>query len=921
MEYRLLGALEARRNGVALTLGGARQRTVLAALALRANEPVTVDWLVDAVWEKPPASAGSNLRTYVARLRRLLACPDGAEPLTAHPAGYVLAAGPGECDVAVFGDLAGRGADAAGRGDLAEAARYFEQALALWSGQPLAELPLGPALQTELDRLAERRLSVADQCARVRAALGDHGGAVAVLRDLVTWHPLREDLWVRLMLALARAGRPAEALDAYQEVRRALVDELGLEPGGELRRVQAALLAGEDPAPGGGAEPPVTVRADRQLPMDIEEFTGRVAELRALHALAAADTGVTVVTIQGMAGVGKTRLAVRAAHEIVRTGRFDEVQLYADLDGFAAGAPKQPPAGALERFLRLLGVPGDQIPAGLDDRATLYRDRLHGRRALVVLDNAADEEQVRPLLPGSGPALVLVTSRNTLAGLDGAHHLALGEFGAAEAMALLGRIAGPDRVRAQPRAANRIVELCGRLPLAVALAARRLQARPAWTPSDLAARLEAADLRLSRLSADTRAVRTAFDLSYRALPPDQRRMFRLLALHPGDDATAGSVAALAAVAPAEAETVLEALLDNYLLQQTEPDRYRLHDLIRLYAGERAEAEETAAERDAARERVLGWYLHAAHAADAALDPQRWRTAPDATPVPDHLPVLGSHDEALRWLERERPILVAAVHAAAAAGLDAISWQLARTLLAFFYLRSHWDDWLGVDRTALAAARRLGDRHAEAGILDALGVAHSDLGWLTESVVYHRQALVLHREVGDRRGEGWSLNNLGVTHSDESRYAEALDCFEQAVVLFRAVGDRRGEGIALSNLADTCRILDRPEDTARWLPEALALQQQTGDEYGLRFTLYRLGDFHQDLGRHAEAARYYRQGLAIARALGDRWGIASVLTRLGHTLADLGDAAGAGECWEEALAILDELHDPRAAEVRTQLSRL
>jgi DNA-binding SARP family transcriptional activator len=930
MEFRLLGAFEARRDGVPLPLGGPRQRAVLAALALHANEVVSVDHLIDAVWEQPPASAASNVRTYVRELRRVLGDAGGARLVTRSP-GYLLVARPGEVDVTTFEELARQGLALAAGGGHAEAAPLLDRALAVWCGEPLDAMPVGAGLRAEVARLEARRLAVAEELVRCRERLGDHGGAAAGLRELLDRYPLREDLWAALMAALRAGGRSAEALDAYQQVRGLLVAELGVDPGAELRALYQEILREDDPAepagPAAGAEPARRERPVRQLPMDIAEFTGRVAELRELLRFAAdadrqagSDTAVPVCAIRGMAGVGKTRLAVRAAHQIIRSGRFDEIQLYVDLHGFSPGGPPATPTAVLESFLRLLGVPGDRIPPEPAERAALYRDRLAGRPALVLLDNAAGEEQVRPLLPGNPTALTLITSRRTLAGLDGARQLALEVFTGAEAATLLARIAGAARLAADPAAANRVVAGCDRLPIALTLAARRLSARPTWTLADLADRLAAANRRQGGLSADTRAVRATFDLSYQALPRAERRMFRLLALHPGDDATPGSAAALAGTGPRRAEELLEALLDEHLLQQTEPGRYRYGSLLLPYAREKVETDESAADRDAARTRVLGWYLHAAATADRALDARRTRFPLDARYAPRELPVFAGHAEALAWYERERANLVAAVGAAADAGLDVIAHQLPTAMLSFLHLRSHWDDWLATYRIALAATRRLGDRCAEAATLDRLGVVHSDLRRYEKACRLHTEALAIQREIGDRHGQGWTLNNLGVSLSDLGRITEALDCFAPSLVLFRQVGDPRGEGLALNNLGDTYRRLRRLPEAARCLEEALEVQERHGDRPGRRYTLQSLGDLHHDLGDPDRAAGYYQRALEINKALADRWGTARTLARLGRTSASTGDADTARWYFRQALSLLDALSDPRADEVRAHLRR-
>jgi DNA-binding SARP family transcriptional activator len=602
MEFRLLGALEVRRDERTVPLGGLRRQAVVATLALRANETVSVDQLTKAVWMDAPASPASNLRTYIMELRRSLrSSGEESSRLETRSSGYILATQPGEVDVDVFEQEAALGAQALKQRDLDVAIACFERAKGMWRGEPLAGLEAGSLLRAEAMRLDERRLAVAEQCVQARLELGDYSAAIGELRQLLGHHPYREGLWAALMLALHRSGHRAEALNCYQEARRLLVAELGVEPGADLQQLQRAVLIDRDlraePDPRSGQRE-MRISARRQLPMDVAEFTGRVGELRCLHEFARAVSGdgrgaktvVGVCTIEGMAGVGKTRLAVRAAHEITQIRLFDEIQLYADLRGFDSGRPA-PPEAVLESFLQLLGIPGTVIPRELDARAALFRDRLRGRRALLLLDNAASEEQVQPILPGSPGVLVIVTSRRSLAGLDGAHPLELGIFSQSDAVGLFTRIVGTERVTAEPAMASRIADLCGHLPIAITLAGRRLRGRSSWSLADLAARLEGSQ-RLTHLAAGGLTIRMVFDLSYRALSPDQQRMYRRLALEPDEVVTPEYAAALVGTKPEQAERLLESLLDERLLQQAGPGRYRFHDLLRCYARERAEAEET-----------------------------------------------------------------------------------------------------------------------------------------------------------------------------------------------------------------------------------------------------------------------------------------------------------------------------------------
>ncbi len=653
----------------------------------------------------------------------------------------------------------------------------------------------------------------------------------------------------------------------------------------------------------------------RQLPMDIAEFIGRTAELDRLHAMAttaAAGTGApTVVAIEGMAGVGKTRLAVRAAHQLVDRGLFADLQLWADLHGFDPARPAADPAAVLDTFLRLLGVPAERIPPDAEGRAALYRDRLAGREAVVLLDNVAGAEQVRPLLPATAGCLVLMTSRRSLAAADGVETLRLEVLTRDEAVALLTRVAGPDRFRDDPGSAARLAELCGHLPIALGVAARRLRSRPAWTPAHLVARLD-------RIAVRGERVHASFALSYRELGPAARRMFRLLGLHPGADATAGSAAALAGVAADEAEALLDVLLDEHLLQETTPDRYHLHDLLREYAIGRAHAEEPPQELRAAVHRTLTWYLHAADAAVQLLAPHRRRKFP-LEPAAHPPPALGGHEQALAWCEAEHATLVAAVHLAAEHGMHAVAWQLPAVLLHYFYLRSHWDDWIGTHTAGLAAARALGDPYGRAQILNGLGVAHSDRRRFPEAVDCYRQALDLFTTVGDTHGQAWTRNNLGVAQVDLGRLTDAVEQFTGALALHRANAEPAGEAICLNNLGDAHRRLGDPERAAGYLREALAIQERTGDRSGRRFTLHTLADLHRDRHDHEQAVRYYERTVTLSRELGDQWGVARALDHLASTLDEMGRTGAARDCRREALDVLVALGRPEAEEIRARLT--
>lgn len=660
----------------------------------------------------------------------------------------------------------------------------------------------------------------------------------------------------------------------------------------------------------GGQLVGTAVAARAQLPMDIREFTGRELELRQLFEALSPDddgTAVAVSVITGMAGVGKTRLAVHVAHQLRRSFQFNDVQLYVDLRGHCPGETPADPAATLEAFLRLLGVPGGDVPREMEARAALYRDRLDGKRAIVLLDNAANEQQVRPLLPGSPTCRVLVTSRRKLVGLDGVQPLTLGLFTPEEAVTQLAKVIGCNRVVAERDAAEEIVRRSGYLPLAVALAARRLQARPAWTLTDLADLLSVEAGRLDELAVSDRAVRAVFDLSYGQITDEQRQMFRLLGLHPGHDFTPHSAAALTDTRPENAKVLLETLLDEHLLDQTTCGRYRFHDLLHSYARERADEEETAESRTEAVRRLLAWYLHSTDSAAKTVAPRSRHFPLDSTSEPRwRTVVFDTHEQALNWYEAEHVNLAAAVQAASVHRLDYVAWRLASTLLVFFILRKHWDEWIATYTTAVAAAHRLDDRVGEARTRDGLAIAYCEVHRFPESLDCFQQALMLYRQAGDRLGEALVLNNLGECYRYLDRFEEAIDHYQRSLALFRELGIE--DLIGINNLGKAYRAVNRIQEGLDCHRRALTLCQDAADHYNRAEILNDLGEAYSSLGQFEQAVDYFQQTLTLRRALGDRYGEAETLHNLGQAFQSHGQWGDAADCFQQAAAIRRELGD-------------
>lgn len=674
---------------------------------------------------------------------------------------------------------------------------------------------------------------------------------------------------------------------------------------------------------------------------------------------------MVISAVIGSAGMGKTALAVHWAQQV--KDRFPDGQLYVNLRGFDPGSPMTPEQ-ALDGFLRALGVPGEKIPAGVRAQAEMYRSLLDGRRVLVVLDNANTAEQVSPLLPGSAGSVAVVTSRSRLSDLvarDGAHPLSLDLLTPAEAIALLRQSIGAARVDAEPGAAAELIRLCAHLPLALRIAAERVATRPDVTLADLVEELTDEHARLDALASDddqTTAARAAFRCSYRALPSEAARVFRLLGVHAGPNISAPAAAALTGTPVTEVRRLLDVLTGAHVVEQTAPDRYRFHDLLRLYAAERA-AEAPEAERNAAVQRVLTWYLHTAAAAVRAFSPLGLRVPLEAPESEVACAPLAFTDraQALEWCGAERANLVAATRHAAECGQHLVAWKLPAVLWDFFSLHGHWADWITTHDIGLTAAQHGGDRRGEAWMENNLGTAYRGLGRFEEALDHFHRALAINQETGHRQGEGWTRYNIGDTYRELGRFEEALNHLRQALFIGREVGERWSEGYTLNMIGETYRGLGRYEEALRHLLPALVINRELGHRRGEGFTLNMIGDTHQERRRFDQALSYYEQALAIRREIGDRRGEGLTLHSLGDTnykrlrfdqalnhyeqaLAirqEIGDRRGealtlhslgtilqragrpdaARESWHQALAIFDDLGDPQAAQARTSLKTL
>ncbi|GAA3241454.1 AfsR/SARP family transcriptional regulator [Nonomuraea helvata] len=893
--------------------GPAKHRALLAALLLSAGETVPVERLVSVVWDdRPPASAGSVLRVYVSALRKLV---DGIRTV---PGGYLLEVGRDEVDCHRFERLVTTARQERASGRVEEAAGTFRTALGLWRGQALADVESSTLRRGHAVPLEELRLTALEERVELDLRLGRGAEAVGELRALVGTHPLRERAWVRLIEALHQAGRRSEALGAYQDARRTLVDELGLEPGAELTAAHQRVLNDE-----GGS----VTRADRhsqlvdELPPDISDFVGRQRVLDWIVRMAREHASAPVhLVLHGPPGCGKSAVAVHAATAIERP----DGRLYASL-----GA--RPPGAVLEDLLRSLGCPDGAVPPALDERVRLYRSMTARRRLLVVLDDAADEAQVRPLLPTGPGSLTLVTSRSPLAGLEAARAYELEVLGQDEAVALLGEVAGQHRVRAEPEAALRIVRLCGHLPLALRIAGSRLARKPGWTLDHLAGRLGDERRRLDELSAGDLAVRGSLALGYRGLPDPERRLLRGLGALSAPDFASW-------VLDTDLEPLAEAgLLQSRGLDEAGQERYGWHDLTRLYAAERlAEEDGGAAGVLAARAGAILERTRQARAALLPAEPGTGRTEvhpPGAAAVGQGLETGRLRQEA-RWLSAERRFLVATVEDFYRAGLYEAAWRLAFYLTPLFELGAHHDDWHVTTATGLDAARAVGHRHGEALLLRGLADLHRAEGRteaaaaalraaqpLVEGLELARitlrlglvqarpeqaeqafvRALRVFEEAGDRRGRADALRALGALRRD----AGALD---RSLSAYQDLGDPRGEAEALLDLARVHLGAGRRAEARDCVERRLRINRRLGDRLPEAAALLVLAEIARAEGAPGSAAGFARESLETFISYGDRRGTAQALMALAHAALDLDDMDEAVEALTRAMGEFDRLGD-------------
>ncbi|MDG4802741.1 BTAD domain-containing putative transcriptional regulator [Micromonospora sp. WMMD980] len=909
VRVRLLGPVEVVVADRPQAVNGVRRSAVLATLALRAGRVVSVDRLVEVVWGgQPPATAATTLQRHVSYLRAVLGDPGS---IVARRPGYLLDTGPGSTDVQVAEhllDLARRSADRT------EQLAHLTAAVTLWRGPPLADVAGAGWLEEQAEYLARLRLDAERALVEARLSAGEHARLVPGLERLVRQHPFDEHLHAQLMLALYRDGRQGEAVATYRRLRDSLRENLGVDPSPRLRDLECAVLR-QDPAIAAPVPAPTPVAA--QLPPALPTFTGRDAEIATLDALAGRGGAVVV---SGTAGVGKTALAVHWAHRAA--ARFPDGQLYANLRGFDPAATPTEPARVLHGFLEALGVPPARIPTEPDLMVSLYRTSVAGKRLLVVLDNARDADQVRPLLPGSPGCLAVVTSRDQLVPLvvtQSAEPVNLGLLSLDEARDMLVRRLGAGQVDADPGAADDIAVRCARLPLALAVVASRAATNRHFSLAAIADEL--GDLDAFHGGDEVTDVRAVFSWSCRTLSPPAIRLFRLLSLHPGPDVSAPAVASLAGVAREGSGPLLAELTRANLFTEHTYGRFAFHDLLRAYAAGLADTAEPAAERRTAVHRLLDHYLHAAYAADLALHPHfsDISLAPPRAGVTPERPA--GKAAATAWLTAELPVLLAAVPLAARSGFEGHAWRLAWTMAGFLHRQGHWQDWLGSQQIALAAASRIGDRAGQAHTHRSLGLACSRLRRYDEAGDHLGQALDLFTDVGDDAGRAHTCLNLGQLAERQGHHRQALDHSRRALALFRAAGNRAGLGYTLNAVGWQEALLGNYHRALESCGEALRILREVDDVQGEADTWDSLGHAQHQLGDDRRAIACYEHALELFTQVHDRYAEASTYVKLGGSHRALADLDAARAAWHRALSILDELGDADADSIRADLRQL
>lgn len=908
--FRVFGPIRWSAAQGEVPLGPPKQLCVAAALLLNPGTLVPLDALIDRIWgAAAPDDPAGAVATYVSRLRALFTRAGADADIVFTGGGYRLDCEPDVVDLHRARRLARLARQS---NDDTEALKLLSQALAEMAGEPLGAA-VGGWAGLAREQLIRERLDVQLERLEIEQRLGQVQAVVAQLRLIAAEHPLAEHVTAALMRALCAAGRPAEALDHFAAMRQRLAAELGCEPAPQLQELFRGILRQEPglfgPAQEADAGPVVCT-----LPRDTPHFVGRGKDLEAIDSVAGqAGAGrPVVIAIDGMPGVGKTALAIRAAHSIAPG--YPDGQLFVDM---RAGEP----ASLLLELLRLLGVPGERVPLDLAGRSALWRATVSGRRLLIVLDDASEAEQVRAMLPGTGRSAVVVTSRRRLVDLGPALGISLDGLPANDCAELFRRVS--ERSVPDGGELADLTALCGNLPLAIRIAASRLRHRPSWTVTNMVGRLSAQAERLTELSSGSYSVSAAFLVAYDQLDEAHQRMFRLLGVHPGavlERFAAAALAGPAAGSVREVDDRLQHLVDEHLVEEPRHGAYRQHDLARLFAQEVAAGPELRSERAEAERSIVEYYLMVAFVANKIINPLAGDVVPDKALPTDRMPHLNNVDGAFEWLEANRSSLRAAVELAYEREWHRPCWQLAASLGHFYNLRGYGDDWLATHEMARQAADRCADWRAEAMIESGLAGAHWRMGDYDAALRSIERALALRDhpgEPGDDAGLARARNNHGMMLHYVGRYGEALDSYDAARDLFHRLGDALGEAGVLNNTSISWQHMGKPAEAIAVLQEGLTLLDRAasgGKAGGGAILQYRgmltgnLGGMLRKTGRTDEAVAHLEEAVRLRRESGATSATASALNDLASAYRSVGRLGKALDLHQEAIGLMRAIAD-------------
>lgn len=950
MRLGALGPVEVLSAGSSVNIGGPKPKALLAALMLEPRQVVSIDRLVDLIWdEDPPQSAVALVHTYVSALRRKFAAIGEQSALRTRAPGYVLDLDPTDVDIGEFAGILAEARRTEQQADHSAAAQLYQRALGLWRGPAFGGVD-APFARSRAAVLEEERLAAAEALARCELALGQVSAATTRLTTLTAAHPLREEARGLLMRALSLARRRSDALACYREGRALLIAELGVEPSTALRELHAQILDGEltAPAPVTTAPPPRQagpIPVPNQLPPDVADFTGRAEQVHRVLAVArsAARRATPIVTISGFGGAGKSSLAVRCAHLLADD--YPDGLLFADLNG---ADPTADGADMLGRFLRALGVSGVDLPDDPGERAVLYRMTVASRRLVVVLDNVRGEHQVRKLLPGSGESVVIITSRSRLTGIAGAEPVELDFFTAGESVEMLGRVIGGARIDAEQDAAAEIATLCGGVPLAIRVAGAKLLARSHWPLRMFAARLSDKRRRLDELAMGDLAIRSSLALNYDELDETQARAFRLLTLLDLPDFGSWLAAPLLEMSLDEAEDVVESLVDLRLLDLAGIDRigrvrYRFHDLVQLFGAEQAARHEPPELVSTALSRVLAVWMALVETGSAALPRVTLGLRTATGPLVALDPRLAGEvtDNPTGWLASETMTVVRVVERAHELGVDEANTTLIASLLSSpFAARNEFDGWQRTHDVALRAAVSSGDKRAEATVLAGLGqlfyerdefptalghfqraldnavaiddqaiqaVALVGIGTVQRELAQFDQAGTtlaeaagLAERIGDRAVLAAARYGLGTILRDHGELDAAYDALQQCVELYRDLGDERGEALSLRGLSLCRRAAGDAREAAGLSEQAHAILDRAGDVLGAAYAMQSLAKARIRQGRRADLPDLLASCLEVCTRHRDRFGIALLTRTQGELALAEGDHDHAAELLTDAV---------------------